>query len=404
MRIADEEYRQRILRLGASVEAAGLDLFLVSAFDSIYYLTGAGFEPLERPFFLLVYPENRRAPVLLVPKLDEEHLGKAKNIDRVHSYWDHPSPAGLGWPDRLREIIGPAKRLGVEPTIRWDIVDELEAYETVGLPLLEDLRLIKSPAEVAMVRRAAKYADLGVGHLLDASYYGATVAEGFARTSLVTREIIRDVPDWEPLTNKVLMATWASPRSAQPHSVPCLHDRLEDGPHVALALTRVNGYAAESERTYFTAPPTPEIREAFEAMSEARRQAFCLIRPGVPCHDVDAHVNEFLRTEGYGTEDQRLHRIGHGFGLGNHEAPWLAEGSTELLAENMIISIEPGIYLKGLGGVRHSDTVLVTSDGYELLTGVPTSIDQLVVRGARPLQRIRGRMVRRALRLSHIPL
>jgi Xaa-Pro dipeptidase len=400
LRISGEEYRKRLVRLGASVEAAVLDLFVVSAFDSIYYLTGAGFEPLERPFFLLVYPGNRKAPVLLVPKLDEEHLRKARNIDQVLSYWDYPSPEGLGWPERLREIIGPAKRVGVEPTLRGEILDELGMYETSGDPLIETLRLAKSPAEIEMVRRAAKYADLGVRQLLDASYHGAIVAEGFARTSVVTREIIRNVADWEPLTNKVLMATWAAPRSAQPHAIPDLNDRLEDGPHVALVLTRVNGYAAESERTYFTSSPRPEVREAFEAMTEARRRAFAMIRPGVPCHAIDAQVNEFLREEGYGTEEQRLHRTGHGFGLGNHEAPWVAEGSTEVLAESMIISIEPGIYLEGHGGVRHSDTVLVTSDGYELLTAMPTSIDRLMIRGAKPLQRIKGRMVRRALGLT----
>ncbi len=81
-------------------------------------------------------------------------------------------------------------------------------------------------------------------------------------------------------------------------------------------------------------------------------------------------MNEFLRSEGYGSEDERLHRTGHGLGLGNHEAPWIAEGSPDVLAENMVISIEPGIYLKGKGGVRHSDTILVTHDGYEVLTRI----------------------------------
>ena len=110
-----------------------------------------------------------------------------------------------------------------------------------------------------MIRRAARYADRGVEELLAASYRGATVAEGFARTGALTRAIIREVDDWEPLTTRVLMATWAAPRSAQPHSVPDLNDRLRDGPHVALAVLRVNGYAAESERTYFTATPIPEM-------------------------------------------------------------------------------------------------------------------------------------------------
>ena len=297
--ISSEEYRQRLCRLGDSVEEAGLDVFVVSSFDSIYYLTGAGFEPLERPFFLLVFPMNRRPPALLVPKLDEEHMRKARNIEEVHSYWDYPAPEGRRWGDRLREIIGSAAQVGIEPSIRREIIDEIEGQSIRCEHLVEGLRLVKSPDEVKMIRRAAGYADMGVKQLFDASYSGATVAEGFARTSVITRAIIRDVADWDPLTTRVLMATWAAPRSAQPHSVPDLNDRLEDGPHVALVLTRVNGYAAESERTYFTAPPSPEILEAFEAVMEGRRRAFAMIRPGVPCSDIDAAVNEFLGGEGY---------------------------------------------------------------------------------------------------------
>jgi Xaa-Pro dipeptidase len=146
------------------------------------------------------------------------------------------------------------------------------------LPLVDAMRRVKSPAEVAMIRRASGYADRAVEELLDASYRGATVAEGFARTGAVTRSIIRDVDRWEPLTTRVLMATWTAPRSARPHTIPALADRLGAGPHVALALTRVNGYAAESERTYFTAPPTPEMVRAFRAMIEARAIAFRMAR------------------------------------------------------------------------------------------------------------------------------
>ena len=209
--------------------------------------------------------------------------------------------------------------------------------------------MVKSADEVAMIRRAAHYADRGVEELLAAAYRGATVAEGFARTGALSRAIIRQVADWEILTTRVLLATWAAPRSAQPHSIPDLNDRLHEGPHVALSLLRVNGYAAESERTFFTASPSRQCRRAFRAMEEARNLAFRMIRPGVSCGEIDAAVNEFLRTEGYSGDECRLHRTGHGIGLGNHEAPWVAEGSTDILAENMVISVEPGIYLKGEG-------------------------------------------------------
>jgi len=341
---------------------------------------------------------------LLVPKLDHEHMKQAHHVapDDIHTYWEYPAPAGRGWPDRLRDQIGNARAVGVEPTLRQEIADQLRGYSVRTEPLVEQLRLVKTSIEVNMIRRAARYADLGVERLLAASYFGATVAEGFAETRAVTSRIMREVYDWEPLTTKVVMATWAAPCSGMPHSVPDLNDRLCAGPHVALVLTRVNGYAAESERTYFTASPSDEARKAFAAMLEARRIAFGLIRPGASCSELDGRVNEFLRKEGYGSDEQRLHRTSHGFGLGNHEAPWISEGSEDRLAENMVISVEPGIYLSGFGGFRHSDAVLVTQTGHEMLTTKhPTRLDDLVVSGWKPATRLKGWLVRRALRLAH---
>ena len=402
LQIMADEYRQRLESVQAAVQLAGLDLFIVSAFDSIYYLTGAGFEPLERPFFLLVRPD--RAATLLVPKLDHEHMKKAHHIahEDIYTYWEYPAPTGRGWPERLRDQIGTARTVGVEPTLRQEIADQLRDYSPRTEPLVERLRLVKTPREVEMIGRAAGYADYGVERLLAASYFGATVAEGFAETRAVTRRIIREVDDWEPLTTKVVMATWAAPGSGMPHSLPDLNDRLCTGPHVALVLTRVNGYAAESERTYFTAPPSAEARTAFTAMTEARQIAFDLIRPGVSCSELDGRVNEFLRKEGYGSDEQRLHRTGHGFGLGNHEGPWISEGSGDRLAENMVISVEPGIYLNGFGGFRHSDTVLVTRTGHDVLTTKhPTKLDDFVIRGRKPITRFKGWVVRRTLRLAH---
>jgi Xaa-Pro dipeptidase len=163
----------------------------------------------------------------------------------------------------------------------------------------------------------------------------------------------------------------------------------------------VNGYSAESERTYFTAPPSAKAKSAFAAMMEARRRALVMIRPGVSCCELDSTVSAFLAEEGFAGEEMRLHRMGHGIGLGTHEGPWLAEGSADRLEANMVISIEPGIYLKDIGGFRHSDTVLVTEGGYELLTHYPTEMESLVVTNWKPVKRRIGWLLWRSLRLSN---
>lgn len=396
-KIRSAEFRRRLSDLQASLAEHELDVLLVSARESIYYLTGVVCEPLERPLFLLV--RRSGSPVFLAPTLERDHVQTEANVDRVEAYREHPAPPGQGWGEKLHEMLDGATQIGIEPSLRVELADELGRYSPRAGPLVEGLRVVKSPAEIEMIRRAAGYADLGVRRLLASSYYGSSVAEGFAETRTVTKRIIRESEDFNPLLTKVLMGTWAAPRSARPHSIPKLHDRLRGGPHVALVLITVEGYGAECERTYFTARPTPEVRRAFDAMMEARRMAFGMVRPGVACAEIDAAANEFLGEEGYG--EKLLHRTGHGLGLAYHaEAPWLAEGSDQVLAAGMVVSVEPGIYLPQVGGVRHSDTVLVTDRGSESLTEYPTDLDSLTITEWKPLARAKGVFLRRSLGLS----
>ncbi len=392
MSISAQEYSIRMRHLQDKVAEHGLDTFLVSSEESIYYLTGVSYRPFERPFFIAVRP--RAAATLLVPALEKDHLKDAPNISEVHSYWDYPSPIGQGWPDRLLEIVGSASHLGVEPSLSQEIFSHLTNQKPQVLPLVERQRLIKSPDEIEMVRKAARYADLGVEKVIEASYYGVSELELFSQSRPVQMQILKET-NYDVLTTNVLVGAWPAPLSAQPHGVPSIGDRLRDGPHIALALLRVNGYAAECERTYFLSPPEGDVKDGFAAMQEARCRAFALLRHGVRCAEVDAVANEFLREKGYG--DCLLHRTGHGFGLGNHEGPWVAEGSDDVLEENMLISIEPGIYLPGVGGLRHSDTVLVTRDGYELLTQYPSDLETLTVKSYKPIRRVIGVLKRRAV-------
>jgi hypothetical protein len=205
-------------------------------------------------------------------------------------------------------------------------------------------------------------------------------------------EIIKTT-NFDPLNTDVLTAAWPARLGLQPHGIPLIDDRLNEGPHIALSFMRVNGYGAECERTYFVASPTSEMRKMFNTMQEARQRGLKLIKPGVSCAQIDQEVIGFLRQEGLA--EYLLHRTGHGFGLGNHEGPWVAEGSEDILEENMLISIEPGIYVPDLGAFRHSDTLLVTEDGYENLTPYPDDLNSLTIRSSKFFNRLRGNFVRR---------
>lgn len=393
--IPPDEYQRRMAELQQLVRQHELDLFVVTGEESILYLLGIPFVPLERPFFILVRPD--REPELLVPMLEQDHLAKAASVRSVSTYWDYPAAEGRDWQGRLRDRIGTARQIGVEPGCREDVAAVLGAGELGVHALVEELRLVKSPAEIRLLRYAARYADQCVERVLAAAYEGVSMLELFGQSRGVQLTMIKEV-GYNAWVSSLLAGAWPAPDCAMPHFIPNLEMRFHAGPHIAAALVRVHGYAAECERTFFLVPPDAEQSKAFAAMQEARRRAFALARPGVSCVEVDAAANDFLKSEGY-AENLR-HRCGHGFGLGTHEGPWVSEGSETVLKAGMLISVEPGIYLPGVGGVRHSDTVLITGDGYESLTHMPDSLEAMTVRGAKLFQRLRGVLTRRVAGLG----
>ncbi|MGH8857002.1 MAG: M24 family metallopeptidase [Polaromonas sp.] len=392
----DAQYRSRHEALLNRPRRCGLQQLVVTATDSIYYLTDATCEPLERPFFLVIDAATRSRR-LLVPLLEQRHMLKGWGADEasIQAYREFPAPAGEGWADALGDMV--RSEFAFEPGTPYEVAQKLSSLGGRPMDLLEGMRIIKSPWEIRQIERAAEYADWGVQQILRASYYGATVAEGYTAANALLRKIVKQEPEFDALATKVIAAPWPAPLSSDPHSVPKVDMLLREGPHVAMVLTRVNGYAAESERTFFTAPPSGSEQSMFSLMEEARKLAFGLVRPGVACAEIDASVNAYLGKEGFADCQTRLHRVGHGFGLGNHEPPWIAEGSGHVLATNMVISIEPGLYQQGLGGYRHSDTVLATADGYRTLTKAPRELQQLVLGKASMGQRLKGFAVKSAL-------
>lgn len=395
--IEENEYIARRQKLKAKLGDLGADHFVATSSESIYYLCGASYEALERPFFLIV--PRKGAERLVVPYLEKDHLKKAYALDpeQIYTYWEFPAPPSKCWQSVLMERGKLEKGFIYESSCPVSIAALFIEQGGRHMDLIEEQRMTKSPAEVEMIRHASHFADMGVQQLFAYSYYGSTVAEGFARTNKVTQSIIRNTPNWDALSTKVLMATFPAPLSALPHSVPAVDAPLLDGPHVTLVLTRVNGYAAESERTYFTAPPSKKDVEFFKLMVEARNLGLSMLRPGVACAAIDGEVNRFLAKQGVDKPEQRLHRIGHGFGLGNHEGPWLSEGSDHTLEAGMVVSIEPGIYIQGVGGYRHSDTILITENGYELLTKAPGIEEPLVLPNKSLKHRVFRHLVGKAL-------
>ncbi len=344
-----DQYRQeRLARLQKHVSEQGLDAMLVSSQDSIFYLSGAAYTPVERPFFIIVKP--RGIPNLVVPRLEYEHMMKVEGLGEIQYYFEYPSVAGQNWYDYVAKDLGEDAVIGIEPTFPSAYRELLRAKETRIVDFIDKMRLVKDESEIEAIRLACKWTDEGMRLLHEGLYRGQSVIETMMFARNIQIDVIKET-DFNYMTSSFLTAGWPAPKSSQPHSLPNLSSRMGDGPIVLMSFNRINGYAAECERTVFLGDPTEKERRLYDIVMEARDIAYKMIKPGVRCEDIDKATQDYFKSMGYG--DAIRHRTGHGIGLSNHEAPWLSAGGDHVLEKNMVISIEPALYFDDIGGFRH---------------------------------------------------
>jgi Xaa-Pro aminopeptidase len=165
--------------------------------------------------------------------------------------------------------------------------------------------------------------------------------------------------------------------SAIPHSIATKRMIRKGDVIVTGAGADIGGYSCELERTMVVGKPTQKQKRYFNVMVNAQEAAFKTFRAGVKCSEIDkATINVFKKA---GLAHLVLHHTGHGLGLEGHEPPWLDIGNEEPLRAGMVVSCEPGIYEVGFAGFRHSDTVLITEEGAEVITYYPRDLEALTI-------------------------
>lgn len=395
MRISKSEYKQRIQLIQDKIKTSEIDSLIISEEEDIYYLTGLTYKSLERLFLLVIKEDNVS---FIVPKMELAHLKKVDNVNDIESYWEYPAQKPERWKDILLKKVKGSKLIGIGGKTPYEISAFLtsENLKTVENAILEKQRWVKSSAEIQLIKQASTYCDVSINKLNKNAYFGMSELEVFSIGRSIQQKIIKETP-FDYLATNILVAAWPSRISYQPHGIPKVSDLLVDGSHISLAFLRVNGYSAELERTFFTSKPTKEQEEAFELMMEARRRSYAVLKEGVIAEEVDLAAKQYLTDQGL--KENLMHRTGHGIGLGNHEGPYLAEGDKTVLKENMVVSIEPGIYIEGVGGFRHSDTVLITKNGYEILTNCPDELKDLTFTTSKPLQKLKGKIIKKMYRI-----
>lgn len=371
------EINGRLVRVKAQMAHHGLDYYLVANPDNVFYLTNFANFVHERPFLLVV---TMQGPLLfIVPKLEVPHVNVRSVGDiEIVSYPEYPAPAGEQWSDRLKQIFTRGSRVGIESSCPLQIYDAVPVT-TKRCDIIDDVRMVKSPYEIGRLVYAASLMTEGHRTLLGLVKPGAMsvhINSEVAR-QLMTR-MLKDNPHANLLATKFVGVVQPPHVSHDPHNFTDTFMACSaGGPHVTIVSGRANGYGAELERTFFIGTVPDAARRPFEVMLEARQKAFGVLKPGASMSIIDEQITDIFVDAGYG--DKLLHRTGHSFGVTNHEAPFLARGYDRAVEAGMVFSIEPGIYLPGIGGFRFSDTVLVTETGNISLTEAPDTIEGLTV-------------------------
>lgn len=242
-----------------------------------------------------------------------------------------------------------------------DWFEGIELEATVGL--VEGLRAVKDDGEIARLAHAARIADRALETVRPRLADGVTEAEFGRILDFEMRAQGASGPSFETIVA-------AGPNAAKPHHRPGERRVGRDEPVVLDFGALVGGYCSDMTRTVWVDRiADAELRRAYDVVMAAQAAGVAAVRAGVTAMEVDRACREVIA--GAGWADRFVHGTGHGVGLDIHEAPSVSATSTDTLVAGHVVTVEPGVYLPGLGGVRIEDTVLVTDDGCRPLTGTP---------------------------------
>jgi Xaa-Pro aminopeptidase len=395
--IGPEEYDARVARVREELEQRNLDGLVLFHPVRMAYVSGFFHLSTERPMAIVISREGGIGG--LIPKLEEGHFAKARGITDVRAYPEYPTGgtehpmlhlAGL-----LKEmkLNGKGIRLGCDNNGYLDIngyqgpaLSEVVAgwVETVpARDIVDRLRAVKSPEELRLIRESCVWGNLAHRLMHDAIAVGrATMDIALEASAEASRIMIASLgPGYQPLGSEfglpAVVSFSAGTNTVNPHGLSSAMGLRAGDALVTYGGADVGGYTSELERTMLLGEPSKELVRHFEAMLTLQQVAFDALRPGRTFAEVEADVCAAF--DELGMRQYQLHHTGHGIGLEGHEWPFIDRGSEDAVAENMVLSVEPGIYVPGLAGFRHSDTVLVTAGGVERLTFYPRDLESLTV-------------------------
>jgi Xaa-Pro aminopeptidase len=373
--IGEAERRARLAKAQRLMREQGLSALLVEPGASLVYFTGVRWGRSERLTAAVIPVEG---DILVVtPFFEEPSVRETLAVPAELRTWEeHEDPLALvaGW---LRERKLDAGAIGVEETVRFFAIDGLRAHlpgATVrsGAGVVRGCRMIKSPAEIALMQHAANITVAAYRHTVPRIERGMTPGDIGAIMNGATRAL-----GGSPEFALILLGE----ASAYPHGSG-KPQAVRDGEVVLMDCgCTYQGYQSDISRTLVFGDPTKRQRTVWDQMRKGQQIAFEAAQLGVEAGKVDDAVRAYYASLGYGP-DYRLpgtsHRTGHGIGMDGHEPINFVRGERTRLAPGMCLSNEPGIYIPGEFGIRLEDCLYITEQGPRWFSQPPDSIDRPV--------------------------
>jgi Xaa-Pro aminopeptidase len=386
MRITEQEFAARREAFAAALGERGVAGAVLFDPHRVLYYTGFAFIPTERPIAFAITAGARGG--MLVPRLEVEHAQANAAVQEIAHYDEYP---GERHPtealNELLDALGIRRGLGADMDgPPWVFGYRGPAFEqwTQVADLVEDQMMIKSEAELALLRESCKWGNLAHTLLQRYTRPGLTETEVEARAAIEATAAMLDAigPIYRGQGSWFSGATAGyrgqiGRNAAIPHALANNIVFQAGDVLVTGATAPVWGYHSELERTMVIGPPTDDQRRMFDHMVALQDVAFDTIRAGVPCAEVDRAVRAYY--DKHDLWDCWRHHVGHAIGLRYHEGPFLDRGDDTEIRPGMVFTVEPGIYAPSLGGFRHSDTVAVTDDGLEFMTYYPRDLESLTL-------------------------
>jgi Xaa-Pro aminopeptidase len=360
------DFQGRRERLRKAFKKAGIEALLVTDFTNVTYLSG--FTGDDSYFLVRQDGETILSDPRYVTQLGEECPGVDLSI----------RPPGVPMLQAIVRAVRSARigRLGIEGDsmtvgLRDRIAEKLPKLEIVATSgLVEQLRLIKDKEEVDRLRQAVWQAEKAFA-----------VLRSTLRPEMTEKQAADELEHQFRLfggkTASFPSIVAVGPRAALPHATPT-RTLIGDDDFVLVDWGVNEGlYCSDLTRVLITGKVSPRLEKIYNVVLEAQTRAIAAIRPGAVAQDVDDVARSFITKAGFGRRFR--HGLGHGLGLLVHENPRLAVKSQTVLQPGMVVTVEPGIYLPGWGGVRIEDDVLVTRSGHEVLTSAPKRLEDAVV-------------------------